>query len=210
MIKVGILGPVGSGKTSLIEFLAKTYAKMGLRVGILTNDVVSAHDAMRIYENLVVRDRIIPREAVLGLVTGGCPHTAIREDPSLNMRALETLRDRINPSLVFVESGGDNVMTTFSPLLADYTIFVLDTSAGDKYPAKGGLGITESDLLVMNKIDLAPHVNADLTKMRKDAEKVRRGRPYAFISLKTGEGLSELLEILREELNIEELLKGQK
>ncbi len=136
MIRVGILGPVGSGKTSLIEFLTVVYVKRGVKVGILTNDVVSAHDAMRIYRNLVERDRIIPRENLLGLVTGGCPHTAIREDPSLNIRALETLQERSNPDIVFIESGGDNVMSTFSSSLADYVIFVLDTSAGDKYPGK--------------------------------------------------------------------------
>ncbi|MEM2662588.1 MAG: urease accessory protein UreG, partial [Metallosphaera sp.] len=203
MIKVGILGPVGSGKTSLIEFLAKEYSERGIKVGILTNDVVSAYDAMRIYHNLVERLRILPRENVLGLVTGGCPHTAIREDPSLNLRALETLEERANPDLVFIESGGDNVMSTFSSSLADFTIFVLDTSAGDKYPGKGGIGITESDLLVVNKIDLAPYVQADLNKMREDSLRVRRGKPSVFISLKTGEGTRELIRILDEELGLE-------
>ncbi|BCS93097.1 putative hydrogenase maturation factor HypB [Metallosphaera sp. J1] len=203
MIRVGILGPVGSGKTSLIEFLAKEYTERGIKVGILTNDVVSAYDAMRIYHNLVEKLRILPRENVLGLVTGGCPHTAIREDPSLNLRALETLEERARPDLVFIESGGDNVMSTFSSSLADFTIFVLDTSAGDKYPGKGGIGITESDLLVVNKIDLAPYVQADLNKMREDSVRVRRGKPSVFISLKTGEGTQELVRVLDEELGLE-------
>ncbi|MFP3164087.1 urease accessory protein UreG [Acidianus hospitalis] len=207
MIKIGILGPVGSGKTSLIEFLAKEFTKRGLKVGIITNDVVSNADAMRVYEDLVVKEKIIPKENLVGIVTGGCPHTAIREDPSLNLRAIDNLIKKSGDlDVVLIESGGDNVMSTFSPLLADYTIYVLDTSAGDKYPGKGGLGISESDLLVVNKIDLAPYVNANLDKMRKDAEIVRKGKPTVFVSLKTGEGLQELMEILMEDLKVVGLL----
>ncbi|MQL54396.1 urease accessory protein UreG [Acidianus ambivalens] len=207
MIKIGILGPVGSGKTSLIEFLAKEFTKRGLKVGIITNDVVSNADAMRVYEDLVVKEKIIPKENLVGIVTGGCPHTAIREDPSLNLRAIDNLIKKSGDlDVVLIESGGDNVMSTFSPLLADYTIYVLDTSAGDKYPGKGGLGISESDLLVVNKIDLAPYVNANLNKMRKDAEIVRKGKPTVFVSLKTGEGLQELMEILMEDLKVVGLL----
>jgi urease accessory protein len=209
MIKIGVLGPVGSGKTSLIEFLTKYLVKEeGLKVGIITNDVVSSHDAIRVYEDLVLKEKVIGRENLLGLVTGGCPHTAIREDPSMNLRALETLSRRTNLDVVLIESGGDNVMSTFSPLLADYTIFVLDTAAGDKYPGKGGLGIIESDLLVINKIDLAPYVNADLNKMKLDAMKIRPNKPTVFISLKTGEGLDELKRVIKEELILEGLLKG--
>lgn len=207
MIKIGILGPVGSGKTSLIEFLAKEFTKRGLKVGIVTNDVVSNADAMRVYEDLVVKEKIIPKENLVGIVTGGCPHTAIREDPSLNLRAIDDLIKKAGDlDVILIESGGDNVMSTFSPLLADYTIYVLDTSAGDKYPGKGGLGISESDLLVVNKIDLAPYVNANLDKMRKDAEIVRKGKPTVFVSLKTGEGLQELMKILMEDLKVVGLL----
>ena len=206
MIKIGVLGPVGSGKTTLIEFLAKEFIKMKFKVGIVTNDVVSNFDAVRIYSDLVLKDKVLPKENIVGLVTGGCPHTAIREDPSLNMRAIETLSRKSKLDIIFIESGGDNVMSTFSPLLSDYSIFVLDTSAGDKYPRKGGLGITQSDLLVINKIDLAPYVGADLSKMREDAESVREGKPTVFISLRTMEGTEELIRILLEDLNIEGLL----
>lgn len=206
MIKIGVLGPVGSGKTTLIEFLAKEFTKMKFKVGIVTNDVVSNFDAVRIYSDLVLKDKVLPKENIVGLVTGGCPHTAIREDPSLNMRAIETLSRKSKLDIIFIESGGDNVMSTFSPLLSDYSIFVLDTSAGDKYPKKGGLGITQSDLLVINKIDLAPYVGADLSKMREDAESVREGKPTVFISLRTMEGTGELMRILLEDLNIEDLL----
>ncbi|BFH73998.1 urease accessory protein UreG [Sulfurisphaera javensis] len=209
MIRIGVLGPVGSGKTTLIEFLTEYLVrKEGLSVGIITNDVVSSHDALRIYQNLVLKQRLIPKENVIGIVTGGCPHTAIREDPSTNLRALETLMKRTSLDVVFIESGGDNVMSTFSPLLADYTIFVLDTAAGDKYPGKGGLGIQESDLLVINKIDLAPFVGADLEKMKKDAEKIRKDKPTVFVSLKTGDGLDDLIKIIRSELELEGLIRS--
>ncbi|MCI2414158.1 MAG: urease accessory protein UreG [Candidatus Aramenus sp.] len=208
MIKVGVLGTVGAGKTSLIEFLAREFVKRGIKVGIITNDVVSNFDAMRIYSNLVLKEKLLPKENVVGVVTGGCPHTAIREDPSLNLRFLEEMERKVNPHVVFIESGGDNVMSTFSPILADYMIFVMDTSAGDKYPGKGGLGIERSDLLVVNKVDLAPYVNADLNKMKEDARRVRKGRPTVFVSLKTLEGTQELLKVLGEELGLEGLLRG--
>jgi urease accessory protein len=208
LIKVGVLGTVGAGKTSLIEFLAREFVKRGIKVGIITNDVVSNFDAMRIYSNLVLKEKLLPKENVVGVVTGGCPHTAIREDPSLNLRFLEEMERKVNPHVVFIESGGDNVMSTFSPILADYMIFVMDTSAGDKYPGKGGLGIERSDLLVVNKVDLAPYVNADLNKMKEDARRVRKGRPTVFVSLKTLEGTQELLKVLGEELGLEGLLRG--
>ncbi|MEM3841053.1 MAG: urease accessory protein UreG [Candidatus Bathyarchaeia archaeon] len=207
MLKIGVLGPVGSGKTSLIINLTEYLVKRGLKVGIITNDVVSHNDAITIYNTLVDQKKILNKENVLGIVTGGCPHTAIREDPSLNLRALEILNNRDKFDVIFIESGGDNVMSSFSPLLADYTIFVLDTSAGDKYPGKGGLGIFESDLLVINKIDLAPYVNADLEKMRRDATKVRKNKPFVFVSLKTGEGLKELHSVLEGEIKSESVAR---
>ncbi|AEB95019.1 urease accessory protein UreG [Metallosphaera cuprina] len=206
-MKIGVLGPVGSGKTSLIINLTEYLVKRGLKVGIITNDVVSHNDAITIYNTLVDQKKILNKENVLGIVTGGCPHTAIREDPSLNLRALEILNNRDKFDVIFIESGGDNVMSSFSPLLADYTIFVLDTSAGDKYPGKGGLGIFESDLLVINKIDLAPYVNADLEKMRRDATKVRKNKPFVFVSLKTGEGLKELHSVLEGEIKSESVAR---
>nr|WP_236749106.1 urease accessory protein UreG [Acidianus manzaensis] len=205
---MGVLGPVGSGKTSLIIKLTEYLSKRGLKIGIITNDVVSNFDALTMYKTLVEEKSIIPKENILGIVTGGCPHTAIREDPSVNLRALEILEKREDFDVIFIESGGDNVMSTFSPLLADYTIFVLDTSAGDKYPGKGGLGIVESDLLVINKIDLAPYVNADLEKMKKDSLRIRNGKPFVMISLKSGEGLKDLFNIIEEELKYEGIIKS--
>ncbi|AWR96862.1 urease accessory protein UreG [Acidianus sulfidivorans JP7] len=208
MVKIGVLGPVGSGKTTLIIKLAEFLSKKNLEIGIITNDVVSNFDALTMYKTLVEEDKAIPKENIIGIVTGGCPHTAIREDPSVNLRALEMLEKRKDFDVIFIESGGDNVMSMFSPLLADYTIFVLDTSAGDKYPGKGGLGIVESDLLVINKIDLAPYVNANLEKMKNDSIKIRNGKPFIMVSLKTGEGLNELYSIIEEELKYEGLIKN--
>ncbi|MUN29062.1 urease accessory protein UreG [Sulfuracidifex metallicus] len=200
-MKVGVLGPLGSGKTTLIEFIAKSLSPQH-EVAIITNDVISNYDAERIYRDLVTSG-IIRKENLIGIVTGGCPHTAIREDPSINLRALNNLvKKEKPPDLILLESGGDNVMSTFSPSLADYTVYVLDTAAGDKYPKKGGLGIMESDLLVINKIDLAPFVGADLEKMKKDAYEVRKGKPFIMVSLKTGEGLNSLLQILRDDLGV--------
>ena len=199
MIKVGILGPVGSGKTTLIEVLASKFREKGHKVGIITNDVVSSFDATRMYDNLVTKG-VIPKEALMGLVTGGCPHTAVREDPSVNLRAVESIVSAIHPDYIFIESGGDNVMSTFSPTLADYSIFILDTASGDKYPKKGGLGITESDLLVINKVDLAPLVGADVDKMQRDAASIRKAKPFVFVSLRNNEGISKLMEILGEDL----------
>ncbi|WP_240931335.1 urease accessory protein UreG [Acidianus sulfidivorans] len=207
-MKIGVLGPVGSGKTTLIIKLAEFLSKKNLEIGIITNDVVSNFDALTMYKTLVEEDKAIPKENIIGIVTGGCPHTAIREDPSVNLRALEMLEKRKDFDVIFIESGGDNVMSMFSPLLADYTIFVLDTSAGDKYPGKGGLGIVESDLLVINKIDLAPYVNANLEKMKNDSIKIRNGKPFIMVSLKTGEGLNELYSIIEEELKYEGLIKN--
>ena len=201
MIKIGILGPVGSGKTTLIETLTVRLRQKNHRVGVVTNDVVSMFDANRIYQSLV-QTGVISEDLLKGIVTGGCPHTAVREDPSANLRAIESLSAKQDLDIVLIESGGDNVMSTFSPLLADYTIFVLDTAAGDKYPRKGGLGITESDLLVVNKIDLAPYVGADLEENRRGALAVREGKPFVLVSLKMDSGIDQLMSTVEEDLGV--------
>lgn len=200
-LKIGVLGPVGSGKTTLIEVIAQWLSEREHTVGIITNDVVSTFDASRIYNDIVLSGRL-PKDNLVGIVTGGCPHTAIREDPSVNLRALEELVRRSSPDVILLESGGDNVMSSFSPILADYTIFVLDTSAGDKYPQKGGIGISESDLLIINKIDLAPYVGANLQIMEEGARRIRQGKPFVMVSLKNIVGVEKLFEILREDLGV--------
>lgn len=191
--RVGIGGPVGAGKSMLIERVVPVLAARGYRMSIISNDVISKEDADRMRAGLATDQGLLPENLVVGLATGGCPHTAVREDPSLNISVIEEM-ERGHPELdlVVIESGGDNVTTTFSPLLADYFIYVIDVAGGDKYPRKGGLGIQNCDLLVINKIDLAPHVGADLSVMRGDAERVRRGRPYVLVNCMTGHGVDEV------------------
>ncbi len=182
-IKLGIAGPVGSGKTALIERLTRELTK-AYSIGVITNDIYTQEDA-----EFLTQNSLLPPERIIGVETGGCPHTAIREDASMNLEAVDTMAERF-PSieLIFIESGGDNLSATFSPDLADLTIFVIDVAQGDKIPRKGGPGITRSDLLLINKIDLAPHVNADLKIMERDARKMRNGRPFVFTNLmKKGE-----------------------
>ncbi len=182
-IKLGIAGPVGSGKTALIERLTRELTKT-YSIGVITNDIYTQEDA-----EFLTQNSLLPPERIIGVETGGCPHTAIREDASMNLEAVDTMAERF-PSieLIFIESGGDNLSATFSPDLADLTIFVIDVAQGDKIPRKGGPGITRSDLLLINKIDLAPHVNADLKIMERDARKMRNGRPFVFTNLmKKGE-----------------------
>ena len=157
ILRVGIGGPVGAGKSMLIERVVPFLAKKNYRVCIISNDVISKEDADRIRKNLATDQGLLPENMVIGLATGGCPHTAVREDPSINLAVIEEIETKYNDlDLIIIESGGDNVTTTFSPALADYTIYIVDVSGGDKYPRKGGLGIETSDLLVINKIDLAP------------------------------------------------------
>ena len=194
-VKLGIGGPVGSGKTALAEALCRRL-RDHLDMAVITNDIYTKEDA----EFLVRRGALAP-ERVLGVETGGCPHTAIREDASVNLEAVRSLmRAFPNLDLLLVESGGDNLAATFSPELVDATIYVIDVAEGEKIPRKGGPGITRSDLLVINKIDLAPHVGADLGVMERDARRMRRERPFVFTNLKTGEGVDTILAWLRHEL----------
>src|ERR687894_2622291 len=191
-LRVGIGGPVGSGKTALMEALCKTFRER-YDICAITNDIYTKEDA-----RLLTVAGALPVERIMGVETGGCPHTAIREDASINLAAIATMRKRF-PALdiVLVESGGDNLAATFSPELADLTIYVIDVAAGDKIPSKGGPGITRSDLLVVNKIDLAPHVGASLEVMERDAKRMRGQRPFLFTALRHGRGVAEVVAQLR-------------
>ncbi|MGB7440273.1 MAG: urease accessory protein UreG [Coleofasciculaceae cyanobacterium] len=190
--RVGIAGPVGSGKTALLDALCKAM-RASLGIAVVTNDIYTQEDAQ-----FLVRSQALESDRILGVETGGCPHTAIREDASINLRAIEQLEEKFNDlDLVFLESGGDNLAATFSPELVDLTIYVIDVAAGDKIPRKGGPGITKSDLLVINKIDLAPLVGADLAVMERDAKKMRGEKPFVFTNLKTQEGLAEVIEFVK-------------
>jgi urease accessory protein len=190
--RLGIGGPVGSGKTMLIEKIVPVLAAKGYKVGIISNDVVSKEDADRMRRNLAKEQGLLTEDLVVGLATGGCPHTAVREDPSMNISVIEEMESKYDYlDLIIIESGGDNITTTFSPALADYFIYIIDVSGGDKYPRKRGLGIETADLLVINKIDVAPLVGADLTIMERDAKVVRGDKPYVFVNSKTGQGIDE-------------------
>jgi len=202
--RVGVGGPVGSGKTMLIERVVPLLYKKGYKVGIISNDVVSKEDADRMRRHLAVEQGLMPEGLVVGLQTGGCPHTAIREDPSMNLAAVEEMEKEYSDlDLIIIESGGDNITTTFSPALADYFIYIIDVSGGDKYPRKRGLGIENCDLLVINKIDLAPYVGADLAVMEGDAKTVRGDKPSLFINCKTGRGVEEVVDHLIKDILFE-------
>jgi len=193
--RLGIGGPVGSGKTMLIEKIVPLLAARGYKVGIISNDVVSREDADRMRQNLAKEQGILSEDLVIGLATGGCPHTAVREDPSMNISVIEEMESKYGYlDLIIIESGGDNITTTFSPALADYFIYIIDVSGGDKYPRKRGLGIETCDLLVINKIDLAPHVGADLEIMERDAKEVRGEKPHVLVNCKTGQGIEQATE----------------
>ena len=193
--RLGIGGPVGSGKTMLIEKIVPILAAKGYKVGIISNDVVSREDADRMRQNLAKEQGILSEDLVIGLATGGCPHTAVREDPSMNISVIEEMESKYGYlDLIIIESGGDNITTTFSPALADYFIYIIDVSGGDKYPRKRGLGIETCDLLVINKIDLAPHVGADLEIMERDAKEVRGDKPHVLVNCKTGQGIEQATE----------------
>jgi urease accessory protein len=190
-LRVGIGGPVGSGKTALTLALCRAL-RARLEIAVVTNDIYTEEDAQ-----FLVRNEALAPERIIGVETGGCPHTAIREDASINLEAVSRL-DRRFPTLdlIFIESGGDNLAATFSPELSDLTLYVIDVAAGDKIPRKGGPGITKSDLLVINKIDLAPLVGASLEVMARDAKRMRGDRPFVFTNLKTGEGLQAVLRFI--------------
>ncbi len=191
VLRVGVGGPVGSGKTALVDALCKCMRET-YQIAVVTNDIYTKED-----QQFLIRSQALAEERILGVETGGCPHTAIREDASMNLAAVEDLCERFTDlDFVLVESGGDNLSATFSPELADLTIYVIDVSAGDKIPRKGGPGITRSDLLVINKIDLAPHVGASLDVMERDARKMRGERPFIFSNLKTGQGLAEIASFI--------------
>ncbi len=190
-LRVGIGGPVGSGKTALMEHLCKRL-RADHEIAAITNDIYTKEDA-----EILARADALPIERIMGVETGGCPHTAIREDASINLAAIdEMIRKFPDLDLILIESGGDNLAATFSPELADLTIYVIDVSGGEKIPRKGGPGITRSDLLVINKTDLAPHVGASLEVMERDTKRMRRDKPYVFANMKAGEGVGAVIDFI--------------
>jgi urease accessory protein len=197
-LKIGVGGPVGSGKTALVEALCRRLSE-SYQMAVITNDIYTREDA-----EFLVRRGALAAERVVGVETGGCPHTAIREDASVNLEAVRGLVDRFpDLELLFIESGGDNLAATFSPELVDATVYVIDVAEGDKIPRKGGPGITRSDLLVINKIDLAPHVGADLEVMERDAQRMRGTRPFVFTDLRAGRGVDVVVAWIRRDLLFE-------
>ncbi|WP_313153898.1 urease accessory protein UreG [Sphingobacterium multivorum] len=187
-VKIGVGGPVGSGKTALLERLSRRLMNE-IDLAVITNDIYTKEDA-----EYMAKNSLLPRERIIGVETGGCPHTAIREDASMNLEAVDELASRFpDLELILIESGGDNLTSTYSPDLADITIFVIDVAEGEKMPRKGGPAITRSDLLLINKKDLAPYVSASLEVMEHDARKMRKGSPFLFSNLKTGDGLEEIV-----------------
>ncbi|NBO31564.1 MAG: urease accessory protein UreG [Cyanobacteria bacterium WB6_1B_304] len=191
-LRIGVAGPVGSGKTALVDLLCKQL-RLQYEIAVVTNDIYTQEDAQ-----FLVRSKALDGDRILGVETGGCPHTAIREDASMNLVAIQQLEKKFeNLDIVFLESGGDNLAATFSPELVDLTLYVIDVAAGDKIPRKGGPGITKSDLLVINKIDLAPYVGADLTIMERDAKRMRGNKPFIFTNLKNQAGLTDVINFIQ-------------
>ncbi|MCI7411809.1 urease accessory protein UreG [Helicobacter bilis] len=200
MVKIGICGPVGSGKTALIESLTRLMSK-DYSLAVITNDIYTKEDA-----NFMCKNSVLPEERIIGVETGGCPHTAIREDASMNLCAVDEMESRFKDlEILFIESGGDNLSATFSPELADFTIFVIDVSGGDKIPRKGGPGITRSDLLIINKIDLAEYVGASLSIMDRDSKKMRGDKPFIFTNIKAKVGLDGVIKWIKKYALLEDL-----
>lgn len=199
-VRIGIAGPVGSGKTALIEALVRKMADE-YSIGVITNDIYTHEDAQ-----FLTKNSVLPADRIVGVETGGCPHTAIREDASMNLEAVEGLvESHPDIQIVFVESGGDNLSATFSPELADATVFVIDVAEGDKIPRKGGPGIMKSDLLIINKIDLAPYVGASLEVMDRDSRRMRGARPFLFTNIMKGEGVDEVISWIKHDVLLEDL-----
>jgi urease accessory protein len=195
--RIGIGGPVGSGKTAIVEAITPRLLDLGIKVLIITNDVVTTEDAQHVRRTL---KGVLLEERILGVETGACPHTAVREDPSMNLAAVEDMeRSFPDSDVVLIESGGDNLTLTFSPALVDYFIYVIDVAAGDKIPRKNGPGITHSDILVINKTDLAPYVGASLDVMKADSISMRGKKPFVFTNCKTTEGIPELIKLIKNE-----------
>jgi len=191
-IKIGVGGPVGSGKTALLDCLCKAM-RNDYELAVVTNDIFTREDA-----EFLIRSGALPKERIIGVETGGCPHTAIREDASLNIDALEQLERQFEPDIIFLESGGDNLAATFSPELVDTFVYVIDVAEGDKIPRKGGPAIKRSDLLIINKIDLAPYVGADLGVMERDSKLMRGERPFLFTDIKHDQGVDEVVKWLKQ------------
>ncbi|WP_331645908.1 urease accessory protein UreG [Terrisporobacter othiniensis] len=201
---MGVAGPVGSGKTALIEALVRLMSK-DYSIGVITNDIYTKEDAEFLHKNSV-----LPMERIVGVETGGCPHTAIREDASMNLEAVDELSKKFpDLDIIFIESGGDNLSATFSPELSDATIFVIDVAEGDKIPRKGGPGITRSDLLVINKIDLAPYVGADLFVMERDSKKMRNDKKFIFTNIRSLEGVDKIVKWIKEDILLEGLKSNE-
>ncbi|WP_426704235.1 urease accessory protein UreG [Staphylococcus shinii] len=198
-IKIGVGGPVGAGKTQLIEKIVKRLAK-DMSIGVITNDIYTKED-----EKILVNSGVLPEDRIIGVETGGCPHTAIREDASMNFAAIDELKERNDDiEIIFIESGGDNLAATFSPELVDFSIYIIDVAQGEKIPRKGGQGMIKSDFFVINKTDLAPYVGASLERMAEDTKVFRGNRPFTFTNLKTDEGLDEVIEWIEQDV----FLKG--
>ena len=197
-LKIGVGGPVGSGKTALLDCLCKAMRE-DYQLAVVTNDIFTREDM-----EFLMRSQALPEERIIGVETGGCPHTAIREDASINFEAIDLMKERFpNLDILFLESGGDNLAASFSPELVDASIYVIDVAGGDKVPRKGGPGITRSDLLVINKTDLAPYVGADLSVMDRDSRMMRGQKPFVFTNLKTREGVENVISWIRQELLFE-------